>query len=102
MEKEIYEDISSKPKDLGFQYTDLLGDDDSRDHNEMKDIYGLCNGCKNYVEKTGEEKEEFDVSTKGIKFWQKNREKKINCKTVNKIACVMHVDKKCGAALRDV
>ena len=99
MEKEICKDIFSKSKDLGFQYTDLLGDGDSKAHNEIKDTYGIC---KKYEEKTGEEKEEFDVSTKGIKFWQKHREKKLDCKRVNKIECINHVDKRCGAALRDV
>ena len=41
MEKEICKEIFSKSKDLGFQYTDLLGDGDSKDHNEIKDSYGI-------------------------------------------------------------
>ena len=102
MKKEIHKDIFSKSKDLGFQYTDLLGDGESKAHNEIKDIHGICNGCKKYDEKTGEEKEEFDGSTKGIKFWQKHREKKIDCKRVNKIECINHMDKRCGAALGEV
>ena len=77
MEKEICKGIFSKSKDLGFWYTDLLGDGDSKDHNEIKDIYGICNGCKKYEEKTGDEKEDFDVSTRGIKFWQKHREDRL-------------------------
>ena len=102
MEKEICKDILSKSKVLGFQYTDLLGDGDSKDRNEIKDIYDICNRCKKYEEKTGEEKEEFDVSDRGIKFWQKHREKKIDCKRVNKIECKKQVDKRCGASLKDV
>ena len=38
MEKEICKDIFNRSKEIGLQYTDLLGDGDSKDYNEVKGI----------------------------------------------------------------
>ena len=42
MEKEICKDIFNRSKEIGLQYTDLLGEGDSKDYNEVKGIYGMC------------------------------------------------------------
>ena len=42
MEKEICKDIFNRSKEIGLQYTDLLGDGDSKDYSEAKGIYGMC------------------------------------------------------------
>ena len=102
MEKEICKDIFNRSKEIGLQYTDLLGDGDSKDYNEVKGIYGMCDECKKYEEKTEEDKEKFDTSKMGLQFWQKHREKQIKCNRVNKIECINHVDKRCGTALRNL
>ena len=57
MEKEICKDIFSRSKEIGLQYTDLLGDGDSKDYNKVKRIYGMCDECKKYEEKMEEDKE---------------------------------------------
>ena len=72
MEKEICKDIFNRSKEIGLQYTDLL---DSKDYNEVKGIYGMCDEHKKYEEKTEEDKEKFDTSKKGLQFWQKHRDK---------------------------
>ena len=66
MEKEICKDIFNRSKEIGLQYTDLLGDGDSKDYNEVKGIYGMCDKCKKYEEKMEEDKEKFDTSKKGL------------------------------------
>ena len=91
MEKEICKDIFNRSKEIGLQYTDLLGDGDSKDYNEVKGIYGMCDECKKYEEKTEEDKEKFNTSKKGLQFWQKHRDKQIQI--INKIECLNHVDK---------
>ena len=102
MAKEICKDIFNRSKEIGLQYTDLLRDVDSKDYNEVKGIYCMCDECKKYEEKTEEDKEKFDTSKKGLQFWQKHRDKQIKCNRVNKIECINHVDKRCGTALRDL
>ena len=42
MEKEICKDIFNRSKEIGLQYTDLLGEGDSKDYNEVKGIYSMC------------------------------------------------------------
>ena len=79
VEKEICKDIFNRSEEIRFQYTDLLGDRDSRDYNEVKGIYGMCDECKKYEEKMEEDKEKFDTSKKGLQFWQKHRDKQIKC-----------------------
>ena len=101
MEKEICKDIFNRSEEIGRQYTDLLGDGDSKDYKEVKGIYGMCDECKEYEEKTEEDKEKFDTSKKGFQFWQKHREQ-IKCNRVNKMECINHVDKRCSTALRDL
>ena len=66
----------------------------------MKGIYSVCKDCETYDEMTADETEVFDKSAKGIKFWQKHYEKKVDCRRVNKIECINHVDKRRGTALR--
>ena len=102
MEKEICKDIFNRSKEIGLQYTDLLGDGDSKDYSEVKGIYGMCDECKKYEEKTKEDKEKFDTSKKRLQFWQKHRDKQIKCNRGNKVECINHVDKRCGTALRDL
>ena len=102
MEKEICKGIFKRSKEIGLQYTDLLEDRDSKDYNKVKGIYGMCDECKIYEEKTGEDKEKFHTSKKGLQFWQKHWDKQIKCNRVNKIKCINHVDKRCGTALRDL
>ena len=101
MEKEICNDIFNRSKEIGLQYIDLLGDGDSKDYNEVKGIYGMCDECKKYAEKTEEDKEKFDTNKKRLQFWQKHQDKQIKCNRVNKIECINHVDKRCSTALRD-
>ena len=48
----------------------------------------VCKDCEAYDEMTANEKEVFDKSAKGIKFWQKHHEKKVDCRRVNKIECI--------------
>ena len=43
MEKEICKDIFNRSKESGFQYTDLLGDGDSKVYNEVKGIVCVMN-----------------------------------------------------------
>ena len=86
MEKEIYKGDFSKSKDLGFQHTELLGD--SKDHNEIKDVYGICNGCKKYEEKMANEKEKFDVSIKGIRWCFSARGKTLRAQWPTVTVCV--------------
>ena len=102
MEKEICKDIFNRSKKIGLQYTDLLGDGDSKDYNEVKGTYSMCDECKKYEEKTEEHKEKFDTRKKGLQFWQKHRDIQIKCTRVNKIECINHVDKRCSTALRDL
>ena len=56
LEKEICKDIFNRSKEIGLQYTDLLGDGDSKDYNEVKAIYGMCDECKKYEEKIEEDR----------------------------------------------
>ena len=42
MVKEICKDIFNRSKEIGLQYTDLFGDGDSKDYNEVKGTYGIC------------------------------------------------------------
>ena len=102
MEKEICKVFFNRSKKIGLQYTDLVGDRDSKDYNEVKGIYGMCDECKKYEEKKEEDKEMFDTSKKGLQFWQKHRDKQIKCNRVNKIEYINHVDKRCGTTLRDL
>ena len=102
MEKEICKDIFKRSKEIGLQYTDLLRDGDSKDYNEVKGIYGMCDECKKHEEKTKEDKEKFGTSKKGLQFWEKHQDKQIKCSRVNKIECINHVDKRCSTALRDL
>ena len=60
VDKEICEDIFNRSKEIGLQYTDLLGEGDAKDYNEVKGIYGMCDECKKYEEKTEEDKEKFE------------------------------------------
>ena len=101
MEKEICKDIFNRSKEIGLQYTNLLGDGDSIEYNEVNRIYGMCDEYKKYEEKTEEDKEKFDTSKKGLQFWQKLRDKQIKCNRVSKIECINYMDKRCGTALRD-
>ena len=52
--------------------------------------------------KDGRRQRKFDISKKGLQFWQKHRDKQIKCNRVNKIECINHVDKRCSTALRDL
>ena len=63
MKKEICKDIFNRSKEIGLQYTYLLGDGDSKDYNEVKGIYGMCDECKKYEEKTEEDKEKQEGVT---------------------------------------
>ena len=78
MEKEICKDIFNRSKEIGLQYTDLLGDRDSKGYNEVKKIYGMCDECKKYEGKTEEDKEKFDTSKKGLQFWRSIRISKLS------------------------
>ena len=100
MEKEICKEIFERSKDVGLQYTCLLGD--CKDYKEVKATYGVCEDCKKYDEMTKEEKQAFDKSKDGMKLWQKHREEKVDCKRVNKIEFVNHVDRRRGTPLRDL
>ena len=102
MGKDICKDVFLQLENLGLPYTDLLGDGDSKDFNKVKGIYGVCKDCEAYDKMTANEKEVFDKSAKGIKFLQKHRKKKVDCRRVNMIECINHVDKKGGTALRDL
>ena len=60
MEKEICKDIFNRSKEIGLQYTDLLGDGDSKDYNEFwqkhRDKQIKCNRvnkikCINHMDK---------------------------------------------------
>ena len=79
MEKDIRKDVFQRSENLGLQYTNLLGDGDSKNYNEVKGIYGVCKDCETYDEMTANEKEVFDKSAEGIKFWQKHHEKEVDC-----------------------
>ena len=65
MEKEICKDIFNRSKEIGLQYTDLLGDGDSKDYNEVKGIYGMCDECKKYEEKTEKTKKSLIQARRG-------------------------------------
>ena len=83
----------SRKRSVRIFSTDLLEDGDSKDYNEVKGLYGMCDEYKKYEEKTEEDKEKFDTSKKGLQFWQKHRDKQIKCNRVNKIGFINHVDK---------
>ena len=99
MEKEICKDIFNRSKEIGLQYTDLLGDGDSKDYNEVKGFMVCVMNARNMRKRQKKTKKNLK---NGLQFWQKHRDKQIKCNRVSKIECINHVNKRCGTVLRDL
>ena len=82
----------------GLEYTDLLGDGDSKDYNKVKAIFGVCQEYEKYTR--WDDRRRF--ATKVKNFLQKHREKKAVCRSVNKTECISRVDERGWTALSDL
>ena len=84
-----------------FRYTNMVCDGDSKSHSEVWDTYGICDLCARYepMNKSSPEYQAW-MKTEEYKKWLTDHElDDTDCKRVNKLDCIGHVQKRMGKNL---
>ena len=101
MEADIAIELWQKSPEYNIYYKYMVCDGDSSAWNQVRFVYGACNNCKNYYQKTEKEREEFDRSADGQAYWENHRDD-IDCMLVMKENCINHGAKSLTSACRKV
>jgi hypothetical protein len=84
-----------------FQYIDMVCDGDSKAYAEVWDTYGICKECEKYenMDKKSSEYQKWLKSKAHAKWEREHSTTNANCRRVNKLDCVGHVQKRMGKNL---